>query len=114
MNHAEHATQLKQFRQAVYQNFSNRADTRPELVEALSSNPSAHSVVELSLNPAGRRAYSAGYTALEDWEPAQGAKHLAHLAAWYRPAPARLPFWLLGCEVTPQARPQARTLADRS
>jgi len=114
MNHDEHATQLKQFRQAVYQNFNKRADTLQELVDALSSNTSAQSVVELSLNPAFRREYSALYTALEEWEPAQGAKNLAQLAASYLPAPARLPFWLLGCDVTPQPRPQARTLADRS
>ena len=114
MNHDEHATQLKQFRQEVYQNFNKRADTLMDLLDALSSNTSAQSVVELSLNPVFRRDYSALFTALDEWEPAKADKNLAQLAAPYLPQPARLPFWLLGTDVTPQPRRHARTLEDRS
>src|SRR3972149_4831267 len=96
MNYDEHVTQLKQFRQEVYQNFNKRADTLMDLLDALSSNTSAQSVVELSLNPVFRRDYSALFTALDEWEPAQADKNLAQLAAPYLPPPARLPFWLLG------------------
>lgn len=114
MNHDEHVPQLKQFRQEVYQNFNKRADTLMELLDAVSSNTSAQTVVELSLNPAFRRNYSALFTALDEWEPDQADKNLAQLAGPYLPKPAQLPFWLLGTDVTPQPRPHARTLADRS
>jgi hypothetical protein len=43
MNSDEHASQLKQFRQEVYQNFNKRADTLMDLLDALSSNTAAHS-----------------------------------------------------------------------
>ncbi len=114
MNSDEHASQLKQFRQEVYQNFNKRADTLMDLLDALSSNTVAHSVVELSLNPVFRRDYSALFTALDEWEPDQADKNLAQLAAPYLPKPARLPFWLVGTDVTPQPRLHARTLEDRS
>jgi hypothetical protein len=114
MNSDEHASPLKQFRQAVYQNFNKRADTLMDLLDALSSNTAADSVVELSLNPVFRREYSALFTALDEWEPARADKNLAQLAAPYLPKPARLPFWLVGTDVTPQPRLHARRLADRS
>jgi len=53
MNHNEHVTILRQFRQEVYQNFNKRADTLMNLLDALSSNTTGQTVVELSLNPAG-------------------------------------------------------------
>lgn len=114
MNHNEHVTQLKQFRQEVYQNFNKRADTLMDLLDALSSNTSAQTVVELSLNCAFRRDYSALFTALDEWEPGKAAKNLAQLAAPYLAKPIQLPFWLLGMDVTPQPRVHARTLEDRS
>lgn len=80
MNNDEHAAQIKQFRQEVYQNFNKRADTLMDLLDALSSNTSAHTVVELSLNPAFRCEYSSLFTALEEWQPHQAAKNLAQLA----------------------------------
>ena len=53
--------QLQQFRTEVYQNFNNckRTDTLMDLVDALSSNTTAKSVVELTLKPQFRRTYSA-------------------------------------------------------
>jgi hypothetical protein len=49
---------LQEYRQAVYKQFRLRADAQMELVDALSSNLTAESVVELSLNPQFRRGYS--------------------------------------------------------
>lgn len=49
---------LVQFRQKLYQNFTNRADTLMELVDALCSTGSARSVVEYTLTPCFRRTYS--------------------------------------------------------
>lgn len=114
MNPNEHVTQLNQFRQEVYQNFNKRADTLMNLLDALSSNTSAQTVVELSLNSAFQREYSALFTALDEWKPDKAAKNLAQLAAPYLPRPASLPFWLIGTDVTPQPRVYARTLEDRS
>lgn len=117
MNHNavnEHVIQLKQFRQEVYQSFNKRADTLMDLLDALSSNTSAQTVVELSLSPFFRRTYSALFTALDEWQPEKSAKSLAQLAAPYLPQPAQLPFWLVGTDVTPQPRLHARTLEDRS
>ena len=53
--------QLQQFRSEVYQNFNNykRTDTLMDLVDALSSNTTAQSVVELTLNPQFQRTYTA-------------------------------------------------------
>ncbi len=114
MNDNEQVTQLKQFRQEVYQNFNKRADTLMDLLDALSSNTSAQTVVELSLNSAFQRTYSNLFTGLDEWEPEKSAKNLAQLAAPYLPQPASLPFWLIGTDVTPQPRVYARTLEDRS
>ena len=114
MNLDEHIPQLKQFRQEVYQNFNKRADTMMDLLDALSSNTSADTVVELSLNPAFRREYSSLFTALDEWEPDKSAKNLAQLAGPYLPKPVKQPFWLIGTDVTPQPRIHAPTLEDRS
>src|SRR3990172_7403270 len=112
MNTKESTSQLEQFRQQVYQNFHNRADTLMELVDALSSNTSATSVVELSLSPVFRRSYTALYTAVA--EATLGEADLAQLVAAHLPRPSQFPFWLLGVDVTSQPRPFSHTLADRS
>jgi len=65
-------TALVQFRQRLYQNFTNRADTLMELVDALSSTSSARSVVEYCLAACFRRTYSTLYKALAEWRWDQG------------------------------------------
>jgi hypothetical protein len=114
MNLNEHVTQIKQFRQEVYQNFNKRADTLMNLLDALSSNTRAQSVVELSMNAAFQREYSALFTALDEWDTEKAGKTLAQLAGPYLPKPAGRPFWLIGTDVTPQPRVHAQTLEDRS
>lgn len=103
---------LVQFRNRLYQNFTNRADTLMELVDALCSNVSARSVVELCLTPCFRRSYTTLYTALAEWT--WDEQQLARLLAPYLPRPPERSFWLLGLDVTPQPRPFAQTLPDRS
>ena len=112
MNTKESISQLEQFRQQVYQNFNNRSDTLMDLVDTLSSNTSASSVVELSLNPAFRRSYTALYKGVAEVEP--GEEDLAQLVAAHLPSPSHFPFWLFGVDVTSQPRPFNRTLSDRS
>src|SRR6266545_4251311 len=103
---------LVQFRHTLYQNFTNRADTLMELVDALCSNDSARSVVEYSLTPCFRRTYTTLYKALAEWS--WDERQLARLLAPCLPRPRERSFWLLGVDVTPQPRPFAQTLPDRS
>jgi hypothetical protein len=106
-----HTNELKQFRQRLYQNFNNRADTLMELVDGICSNPDARSVVEYSLTPCFRRSYSTIFKAINEMRWDDG--HIARLVAPYLPRPKSKPYWLLGSDVTPQPRPFAHTLGDR-
>jgi len=102
---------MKQFREELYQNFNNRADTLMELVDAISSSPHVRSVVEYSLAPCFRRSYSTIFKAIAEmtWDE----RSSAHLLSPYVPEPQARPFRLLGVDVTPQPRQFAQTLADR-
>ena len=113
MNDEIKAHQLTQFRLQVYQNFNKRADTLMDLVDALSSNTQARSVVELSLNTCFRRDYTSLFKALSAYKPEDAKKNLAQLAAPYLPKPNKRSFWLLGVDVTPLSRPYAFRLEDR-
>jgi hypothetical protein len=112
MNTDTCTTALVQFRHRLYQNFTNRADTLMELVDALCSTTSARSVVEYSLAPCFRRTYCTLYKALAEWQCDQ--RQLACLLAPYLPRPRARSFWLFGVDVTPQPRPFAQTLSDRA
>ncbi len=124
MNIEQEITQLVQFRQSVYQNFDNRADTLMDLVDALSSNISAQSVVQLSLNPHFRRSYStlfkgvADYFHVDDEDEAAAderrtqEQELMRLIMPYLPRPQQRKFWLVGVDVTPCRRQFAQTLDD--
>ena len=102
---------LLQFREQVYQNFNKRADSLMELVDALSSNPGARSVAELSLADSYRREYSTLYKGIAACELSNS--ELAHLAVAYLPEPQRRNFWLLAVDVSPHPRLYSETLADR-
>ncbi len=104
-------TELTQFREELYQNFNNRADTLMELVDAICSNPNARSVVEYSLTPCFRRSYSTIFKAIAEmsWDE----NTIARLLASGMPQPQARPFRLLGVDETAQPRPFAQTLADR-
>ena len=118
-------TQLEQFREEVYEQFLNCADASMDLLDALTANTTARSVVELSLNAPFRRSYGSVYTAINGFfqpAPLQDAQaerrvynqRLTRILTPYLPVPAQRPFWLFGMDVTPAPRPFARTLADRS
>jgi len=111
MTTTTYTIELEQFRQELYQNFNNRADTLTELVDAICSNPHARSVVEYSLTPCFRRSYSTIFKAINEMEWDDLAT--AHLLAPYLPRPQQRSFWLLGTDATPQPRQFAHTLADR-
>jgi hypothetical protein len=124
MNIEQNIAQLVEFRQSMYQQFDNRADTLMDLVDALSGNTTAQSVVELSLQPSFRRGYSSLFYAIADYfdpgcaEEAAAKRRaeegkLLRLIVPYIPRPQRRKFWLLGVDVTPWRRQFAQTLADR-
>jgi hypothetical protein len=105
--------QLTQFRDKVYQNFNNckRTDMLMDLVDALSSNTTARSVVELSLNTHFRRHYTALNKAVT--VNALRNQQLANLACQTISTPVKRKFHLLGTDVTSNPRPFADTLPDR-
>jgi hypothetical protein len=103
--------EMEQFRDTLYQNLNNRADTLMELVDAISSNSDAKSVVEFSLTSCFRRSYSALFKAIDEMELPK--MMLPYLVAPNLSRPRQRAFWLLMTDVTPQPRPYAQTLADR-
>ena len=113
MNSHEQATQLTQFRQEVYQNFNKRADALMDLLDALSGQSRAHSVVELSLESCFRREHTSVFKAIACYCPKWMGKSLVQLASPWLPRPQHKPFWVLGVDTTPQPRPYAQTLKDR-
>jgi hypothetical protein len=105
--------QLKQFRNEVYQNFNNckRTDTLMDLMDALSSNTTAHTAVEITLNPHFRRHYSALNKAVQ--VNSISDEQLSRLTAKMMDVPCERQFHLLGTDVTSRPRPYADTLKDR-
>ena len=82
-----------------------------DLIDALSSNTSAQSVVELSLNSCFSRDYTSLFKAIEECQ----AKvfDVVRSSEVDFPQPKERSFWLLGIDVTPQERRFAPTLEDR-
>ena len=103
--------EMEQFRDTLYQNLNNRADTLMELIDAISSNPDAKSVVEYSLTSCFRRSYSALFKAIDEMDLPK--MMLPYLVTPHLSRPRQRAFWLLMTDVTPQPRPYAHTLADR-
>ena len=135
---------LKIFRQDLYDSFPGRADANMDLLDSLSANQTARSVVELSLNEPFQREYSSVFDAIEhaaliektqaddaqreaqrealreaQREALREARREAQkirtkIISTHLPAPVQRPFWLFGVDATPNPRPFAPTLSDRS
>lgn len=82
-----------------------------DLVNALSSNTTAKTVVELTLSPHFQRTYTALNKALV--VECLCGPQLARLAARTIHSPQARKFYLLGADVTSNPRPYAETLPDR-
>ena len=82
-----------------------------DLMDALSSNTTARTVVELTLNPHFRRHYSALNKAVQ--VNSISDEQLSRLTARMMDAPGERQFHLLGTDVTSHPRPYAETLKDR-
>jgi hypothetical protein len=105
--------QIQQFRTEVYQNFSSykQAAALMDLVDALSSNTMAKSVVELTLNPHFRRTHTALNKALT--VECLSEQQLARLAVTILEPPQARKFYLLGTDATSNPRLFAETAPDR-
>lgn len=125
MNIKKVVSQLKQFRQAMYEAFDLRRDALMELIDAISSTPDARSVVELCLSPFFRREYPSVYDAIAGlFQPSEPEKADEERRAWerkwmrliasYLPKPLERKFWLFGIDVVPIPRPFSPTLPDRT
>ena len=118
-------TQLEQFRQELYESFPGRSDGLMDLLDALSSNTHARSVIELSLSSLFRRGYSSVHDSIDVFFEATDAgraeeerraqeERLMRLIVGQLPLPQQRKWRLFGIDVTSAPRPFARTLQDRS
>ena len=116
---------LEQFRLDLYEALPYRRDTLLDLLDALAGNTMARSVVELSLSPFFRRAYSSITDGIDNFFQAtdqeqEAAKRraweqqLVRVIAPYLTPPEKRKYWLFGVDVTSLPRPYADKLANRT
>jgi hypothetical protein len=111
-------TKLKNFRDQLYHFFHQRSDASFELIDALSSNLIATSVVELSLNPVHRRNYCSITRAVEAFYPKGKCKKainrvLEDLFTEQCEIPVQRGHHLIAVDCTPNARVHSPTQEDR-
>jgi hypothetical protein len=82
-----------------------------DLVDAISSNTTAKTAVELTLSPHFRRHYSALNKAVQ--VDAMSDEQLSRLTAKVMNVPCERAFHIIGTDVTSHPRPYAETLKDR-
>lgn len=111
---------LKNFRDKIYRLFPSRQDAAMDLVDALSSNTSASSVVELSLNPLHRRNYCSitrvlaeFYSATDVSKNQQQNKEATRILSEPCIARSERHFHLFAVDITPSPRVFSPTIEDR-
>ncbi len=123
MNSHKTAQSVEEFllwRSNLFQGLKARKETIIELLDALSSNQQAHTVVELSLNPLFRRDYNSLYKGIQEFLPTQTDKNYPkQIETLFSAVSQTLPasnqhFNLFGIDTTPCPRPFAQTLADKT
>ena len=116
---------LQNYRQSVYNFFPARADAQMDLLDALSSNVTAESIVELSQNPLYRRGYSSISDSIDNlfqassWEASwqereSEQREIVKVVSHYASTPRVRRYWLFVQDATSMIRRPARSLADRS
>ena len=108
-------SKFKTFREQLFSCFGYRADATMNLVDSLSGNINAQSIVQLSMNPAFERRYGSVRDAISnfDADPAQHDRIEQHLIKYCsRPTQAR-PFRLLVVDCTAAPRKYSKTLEDK-
>lgn len=112
---------FQRFRQELYKSFPKRRDSIAEILDSLSSNDRARSVVELSMNPLHQRGHSALYKGIEAAYVYEESAALCSLEAKEQmqllleavgKAQTRS-YQLFGLDETPSKRLYAKCLADR-
>src|SRR5713226_278264 len=103
---------VKEFRHGVYGCFGNAKDALFNLVDALSSEASAHSFPELSLSPFFERTWASLYEALEDGQI--DAERLRQVCVDFAPLPQAGEIVFLGVDTSNLYRPEAETAEDRT
>ncbi len=124
MKNQESCLDVKAFldwRKQLYNGLNCRRETVIELLDALSSNSQAASVVELSLNPLFRRDYNSLYKGIQEFLPHQtDEKYEGQVNCLLDAVSLTIPtsksryFNLLGIDTTPYSRPYSATLADKT
>lgn len=109
---------LKTFRDKIYHFFSFRRDATFELIDSLSSNTNANSVVELSLNPLHRRNYCSITRAVDEFYPKNTDKKtrnnkLTKIMTEQCISKMARKYFLFGVDCTPNPRRYASTQKDR-
>ncbi|MGF1488903.1 MAG: NF041680 family putative transposase [Prochloraceae cyanobacterium] len=109
------------WRNQLYDALNSRRESVIELIDALSSNLQALSVVELSLNPLFQRNYNSLYKAIQEFLPERSSekyesinKNLLRTVLKLFPQPKKRDFNLFGIDTTPAPRPYSHTLKYRS
>lgn len=111
---------LKKFRERIYYFFPSRRDAAMELVDAVSSNTTAGSIMELSLNPIHRRNYCSITRVLDEYKPDSiekeqiQEKKLLDILSGACVAEQKRAFHLFAVDCTPAPRVFSPTLKDRS
>jgi len=103
---------VNEFRHAIYACFTRAADALFNTIDALATETSAQSFVELSLSPCFQRQWSSLYEAFEDGRIDQ--HRLQAVFVRYLPTPTEGKHLLLGIDASNIARPQSKTAADRT
>ena len=118
-------SKLLTFRQGIFLTVFGGVAVLMDLLDAISSNTTASSVVELSLTPQFRRRYGSLYRGISHFldgssEVESDQKRLQKEKQWLQVMKEHLPIpqtrkWvLLATDVTPTPRQFASTLSDRS
>ena len=124
MTNPNSPNQVKDFQKwriQLYNSFKYRRETVMELIDALSSNQQADSVVELSLNPLFQRNYNSLYKGIQEFLPEETddnyeelTKNLLTTVSQTIPPPKSRHFNLFGLDATPACRPYSNTLEDKT
>ncbi len=124
MTNPNSPNQVKDFQKwriQLYNSFKYRRETVMELIDALSSNQQADSVVELSLNPLFQRNYNSLYKGIQEFLPEETddnyeelTKNLLTTVSQTIPPPKSRHFNLFGIDATPAPRPYSNTLEDKT
>ncbi len=118
---SQNIKKFQKWRNQLYDALNSRRESVIELIDALSSNLQALSVVELSLNPLFKRNYNSLYKAIQEFIPDSSSKKyesinkdLLKTVCQTISQPSQRNFNLFGIDATPARCPYSHTLKDRS